>query len=511
MSSGPERRNPFAPWAWPLALLGLFVLRLPHLFGPLDDPHSWRQADTVHYTWQFVRHGIDLLHPRVNWLGGHGTLIFEFPLPEGIAALFGRAFGYTPAWDRAVALAFTALSAYWFHRFTRDLAGTTVARIATALYLVAPLSQFYSRAPQVDFAAQAFVHGLLWHSWRSLRGGHWGHAAVAAVCGALAAMIKVPYLLPILPPLALLSFGAGSLFSLAGTVAAFGVTGVAFLAWRSHVNAVNGAVPDWTWLPGFYKEVNPWWWYVGEWHTRLVPANWLKLAHRAAYEILTPVGVVLALLAPFTPIVRRDGEPSPTSVALLWLGGTVAYIALFFPLNLIHNYYQVPLIAPLALLVALTVSGWLAHPHVALRVGAGLAFGAVVALALVMPTRLHWYRVDELRETAGAAIARFVPRDDLVIVVDHNSEYSDPRLLIRANREGWPIMKADLTPELQANLEREGARWVAWVQEPGDSQLVAPARLAPWRVASQALDRAETRGRTVVDTLHLYRLTGGPR
>ncbi|MCC6650551.1 MAG: hypothetical protein IT348_05335, partial [Candidatus Eisenbacteria bacterium] len=100
MSSGPERRNPFAPWAWPLALLGLFVLRLPHLFGPLDDPHSWRQADTVHYTWQFVRHGIDLLHPRVNWLGGHGTLIFEFPLPEGIAALFGRAFGYTPAWDR---------------------------------------------------------------------------------------------------------------------------------------------------------------------------------------------------------------------------------------------------------------------------------------------------------------------------------------------------------------------------------------------------------------------------
>jgi hypothetical protein len=513
MPSESARKNPLVRWAWPLAVLGLFALRLPHLFGPLDDPHSWRQADTVHYTYEYVRHGIDLLRPQVCWLGGRGALIFEFTLPEAMAAVLGRMFGYTPVWDRLVALAFTALAAFWFHRIVRDISDKATARIATAVFLVAPLSQFYSRAPQVDFAAQAFAQGLLWHSWRSMRGGGWGHAAMAALCGALAAMIKVPYLLPILPPLALIAAGAESLLALAGTAAAFAVTGTAFLLWRSHVNAVNDAVPDWKWLPGFYKEVNPWWWYVGDWHTRLAPSNWIKLGRRMVFEIMTPVGALLVLAAPFSPMVRREGTPAPFTFALLWLGGAVAYMAVFFPLNLIHNYYQLPFLAPLSLLIGITVSAWVSHRAAVVRIAAGIAFAGMIALALVLPARLHWYRIDDLREKAGAVIAQYVPAQDLVVVIDHNSEYSDPRLLMRAKREGWPIMKADLTAELQAHLEHEGAKWVAWVDEPKDSLLAPPARLLPDLVATVPLDRPETRGQSQVDTLFIYRIgrRGGTR
>ena len=37
--------------------------RFLHLTGPIDDPHSWRQCDTAHYSLDFFRNGIDLLRP----------------------------------------------------------------------------------------------------------------------------------------------------------------------------------------------------------------------------------------------------------------------------------------------------------------------------------------------------------------------------------------------------------------------------------------------------------------
>src|SRR5947207_6093573 len=63
-------------------LLAGAALRVPHLTGPIDEPHAWRQAETAQYARSFFRDGIDLLHPTVCWLGGHHTLALEFPRSE---------------------------------------------------------------------------------------------------------------------------------------------------------------------------------------------------------------------------------------------------------------------------------------------------------------------------------------------------------------------------------------------------------------------------------------------
>jgi len=62
---------------WLVVAALLLAVRLAHLTGPIDDPHSWRQCDTAHISLDFARHGIDLGHPAVGWLGAHRTLIFE--------------------------------------------------------------------------------------------------------------------------------------------------------------------------------------------------------------------------------------------------------------------------------------------------------------------------------------------------------------------------------------------------------------------------------------------------
>jgi hypothetical protein len=494
------------PLTW-IAVIVLFVLRLPHLGGPIDDPHSWRQADTVGYSYAFARHGIDLLHPKVCWLGGHGTLIFEFPLTEAIASLFDRAFGLSPMWDRLVSLAFFVLSAFWFHRLVRMLADAVVAELALVVYLIAPLSMFFSRAANVDFAAQALVHGFLYHAIRSTRGGGAKHAVTAAVCGSLAAMIKGPYLLPILPPLGLALLAAGSIAAAVPAVLALLVSFGAFAVWRGQVNAINAQAPDWTWLPGYYKEVNPWWWYVGEAQLRLKPANWIKIALRLLREITTYAGAVLLLAAPLWR-AREDGRrPAAPVFVLAWLLGGLAYVSVFFPLNVRHDYYQIPFIAPLAFAIALGTAALLREERpMPVRLFATLGYAALLVLAFLAPRKLEYYRVDDLREGAGAVLRKNVPAGDLVVVVDHSSEYTDPRLLHRADRYGWAVNAADIKPELLEHLTQAGARWLAYVTEPGDAKLAPPAWLAPQEVATQAVPAADG-GSQPIAVVHLFRLS----
>lgn len=517
----PHPRGALAALAFPIALALLLALRLFHLGGPIDDPHSWRQCDTASQTAGFVRHGVDLLHPVVRWLGGHRTLIFEFPLPEAIAALLGRAFGWDPAsghvWDRVVALGFFLVSVGYFHACARELTGSTVAsRVATLAYAASPLAMYYSRAAQVDFAAQALAHALLWHALRALRGGAVGHVAAAALLGALGALIKAPYLVPVACVLGVVVLARPSVGAFARAAVALGVPAVAFALWRRHVDAVNASTPDWTFLPGFYKEVNPLWWYVGELGQRFQPAVWIKLARRFVFEVASPALAALALLGTLvgaaSSVRRERPAPSGRVLALAWLAGAFAYLLVFFPLNVIHNYYQTPFVAPLALLAGLG-GAWLFD-----RVPAPLAGAATVvalAVAVWMPHALHWYRIDWVRVHAGEAIRRLTPANDLVVAVDRGTEFSDPRLLQRADRDGWPIKAADATPERLARLRAEGAKWIVWVEEGATSGDGAggPTPPAAWSVAEVATEGPKPSGHSsagadpgMLATVHVYSL-----
>jgi 4-amino-4-deoxy-L-arabinose transferase-like glycosyltransferase len=495
-------RRPLLPTPWFItALVLLSVLRLPHLTGPLDDPHSWRQCDTAEMSRVFAREGIDLLRPSVAWLGAHRTLIFEFPLPEALAALPAAAWGWDPLWDRLVALAATAVAALYLFRIARELAGSEVARLATVLFVAAPLVQFYSRAAHVDPFATAAAHAFLHHALRAVRGGGVGHGLAAALAGALAAMVKVPYLVPVLAPLAWAMVRAPRRGRVAGLLLG-AVVAAAFVAWRAHVRAVNGAAPDWDWLPGYYKEVDPWWWYVGQWRQRLEPGAWATLAQRLAWEVATPLGAALALAG----LARRGhGQAHDARVPVaLWLAAALLYLLVFFPLNVIHNYYQFPFAAPLAGAAALGLVALAGEHGGPRRAAAWAALAAVLALAVVLPVRRGWYRVDAVRVAAGAAIAAHTPPGELVVVVDRGSEYTDPRLLHRADRHGWAVRAEDVSPGLLARLVDEGAAHLAWVEEAGESRLIPPLFLDSLRRARVVLTAPGAEAATV----HLYTLHG---
>jgi 4-amino-4-deoxy-L-arabinose transferase-like glycosyltransferase len=463
-----------APW-W-AAAAALLALRLPHLSGPLDDPHSWRQCDTAVCSLRFYRDGIDLLHPTVCWLGAHRTLIFEFPLVEALSALVARATHPGPTADRLVALGFFALASVYFHLIVRRLAGRRPAWLATLVWMALPLSQFYSRAAHVDFAATAFTHVLVYHLLRGFERRSLAHALVGGAGGALAAMIKAPIVLPVLAPLALVLLAAPALATFGLAALALGVTAIAFAVWRRHVDAVNAAAPDWSFLPGYYKEVNPLWWYFGAAHQRLEAASWGRLVRRLLFDLGWRDRRTSTTRVPAVPVGAR-------AFGLAWLAGALLYLLVFFPLNVIHNYYQIPFLAPVALLAGLGLD-WIWRLN---RTAGIAALAVLVAGALVTVHALGYYRVDWLRVEAGQAIESQVPAGELVVAADYASGYSDPRLLARADRDGWSLAVPDLTPDRLARLQTLGARWVAVVSDPGHPGLAPPAFLDPRHVSHRGL------------------------
>jgi hypothetical protein len=77
-------------------LVGAFLVRLYGITNPLADWHSFRQADTASVTREYIKHGVDLLHPKYHDLSNvqsgqmnegkdnvEGWRMVEFPLSMG--------------------------------------------------------------------------------------------------------------------------------------------------------------------------------------------------------------------------------------------------------------------------------------------------------------------------------------------------------------------------------------------------------------------------------------------
>lgn len=444
-----------------LALLGL---RLPHLTGPIDAPHAWRQMDTAHYIRGFVEERFDVLRPSVCWMGPHRTLVLECPLPEALAAALLRVAGWSRVDDAALVLVrVTTLLAFagaaWaFWRSACLLFGPRRARWATLLYLAAPLAQFYSRAVHIDAAALLCAHLMLLAWIQACITRRRALLAGGTLAGVLVALIKAPYALPLLPPLLLVARRRGALAFLARHGWLVGLPALAFAAWQWHATSVNAAAPDWRVIPDYHRFVGMSTWYFGTWHQRLDPGTWLLLLQRLRYEVLGPSAVLLLALGVLTWSSQRR-RALLTAFGL----GAAGYTLLFFNLNVVHDYYQLPWLAPAALLAAGPLVACERWAATRLRWAwlPGLALCALVTLRDTRWTERHFYALPRVPLAAGALVDAHTPSDALVIAAWDSVDARCPLLLYPARRYGFSVRSEFLTPVLIGHLERLGATQLA--------------------------------------------------
>ena len=496
-------------------LFGLMIgLRFLHFGGEMDGPHIWRQSDTANYAWAFYQDGINLFRPSVCWMGGHKTLILEFPLHEALAAILYHLWGPSLIWARLISLLFFGGSAIYLFKIARLIIApfsallpartqinqslfkkakddsTHFAEFATLIYMILPLGLYYSRAVHIDFSAVFFCHAMLFHWMKGMRDLNLNQIVMGSIMAIFAFVTKIPYAFFLILPLAgwvwqvqrpmFRPLGSWRLWLKFFPFLLLPM--VAFIAWQSYVFSINAAAPDWDFIPHYHKFTDNWGWYFGNWQQRLQPENWLLIGKRILFEVITLPGlVILALGGLFSflkgkkssePIKRGEKEevltgekplsggqkPRSPHLPLLWLTGAGIYLAIFFNLNEKHNYYQIPFMAPFALLIALAITSF---SKVALR---GV-FIALIGIAGFWWAESNYYQKVPLFELVGEKIRQHTKPDDLIITSYGGLDCRSPHILYPAHRNGWSIEDAYVSPELVYKLQtEENAGYLAWVR-----------------------------------------------
>jgi hypothetical protein len=185
------------------------------------------------------------------------------------------------------------------------------------------------------------------------------------------------------------------------------------------------------------------------------PSFYQELVARTWALHLTPGGFILGLFALLTlwRVPRRR-------IVDVWIGVVLFFILATSEGNIHHEFHQLPLTPPAALLFGLAAApafdgAWLRKAGGRLMgpIGGALALLLVAKLSLdysgVVPNFFRPDRLDMVPIEAGRAIEQVVPPSSLLVTVEYE-EYGNnsPILLYWAHRRGWSFDKTSITPQV---------------------------------------------------------------
>lgn len=414
-----------------LLFLGTW-LRLYRVDAPLADWHSWRQADTAAVARNFVKAEFNLLYPQSDSLlalndkgleNPNRWFINEFPLYNAIVALIYLQFGVNPMYGRLVSIFFAITGAFFLYLLVRRLLGVKTAILALVFYLLNPYNVFYGRVfmPDPTFVSLSII-ALYW-CVRWVESGRFRHGLLMAITFALATLVK-PYALLIALPMAFWVFANWGLrtFTKPSVYLLAAISLLPLTLWRYHLSLHPEGSFASNWLlngDGIRFKGSFFRWIIFDRFNRLIFATG---------------GFVLFVVGFLSSTASKK-----KALFFVWTLAVLLYITVFAKGNVNHDYYQLPILAPGSVLVAL---GSLALIDLGKTLVAR-SFNTLVVLALfVLSLAFGWFEVrgffninNPAIVRAGAKIDEITEKDALVIA----PYMGDPAFLYQTNRYGWPI------------------------------------------------------------------------
>ncbi len=413
-------------------LVGLaFCLRLYRLSNPPLDWHAFRQADTASVSREYVKHGIDLLHPKYHDLSNiqsgqlnpSGYRMVEFPIVNALVAaiVLSTHFNLVIV-SRLLAIVAslgTLLSLYFL---VKEISGQRTAFWTALWFSLLPYAIFYSRVilpePFMLFAATfsllTFYFFLKYEQWR-----YWW---LSLFSFALALLLK-PFV--IFLALVFLAFGfvfrawRKKKFWLAYAGLTFAA--VPLIAWREWIQQFPAGIPASDWL---YNSDG----------IRLRPAWFRWLFYERLVKLF--LGFIGVIFLPFSLLKLKKKE---WLIYGAWWLGILAYFVVFATGNVRHDYYQ-NLMLPI-LVITLGRGTTMLENFLRQKFNPLLATVAVSFLLLVTNISAWqfvkgYFNINHHEYlTAGQAVDELLPKNAIVIAPD----FGDTQFLYATNRRGFPI------------------------------------------------------------------------
>jgi 4-amino-4-deoxy-L-arabinose transferase-like glycosyltransferase len=450
-----------------LILILLFgtLLRLQYVQLPMAEAHRWRAVTNADVARNFAERSMNIFYPQVNWGGADAPYVgMEFPLMQWIVALGYLIFGEHEILGRLVSIAFSVGTIWAVFALGARLFGVAVGRAAAFLMAVSPTAVFFGRilisdTPMLFFSVVAVLAWVVY-----LETGATRAAVAGATAAALAFLVKIPAVM-ILAPIGWAAWEARRWSALKDRRLMLGLAGAlaAAVAWYWHADLIfhRSGLGQAIWHPsGTYAlpiaiSAGP---FDGVYHWSTLnalrdPNFYYEMVSRTWVLHLTPAGLILSLFA-----LLAMWHVSRRHIADVWLGTVVLFILVAAEGNRNHEFHQLPLLPPAALLFGLAAAPafdgtWLRTTgRCRLRI-----LGAGVAIVLAGWLSFHrsgvipgFFRPDSLDDgpiRSGRAIERAVEPGALVVTVEYGKFGSNsPILLYWAHRRGWSFDFGAITP-----------------------------------------------------------------
>lgn len=427
-------------------ILTAFLVRLYRINQPLADWHAFRQVDTASVTREYIKHGIDLLHPHYQDLSNiqsgieniEGYRMVEFPfINAGIASLI-RWFPSLPLvpTSRLVSILFSLGTLVSLYFLVRNISTPKTAAWSVFWFAFLPYSIFYSRAVLPESPMLFFSTLSLLSFWQWLHQKKYHHLwfLISATSLSLAALLK-PFVLFL--GFVYLTIYIVYLWELyqqkhhlshllkRETFRIFWFLVFGFVAfyplywWRHWIEQYPSGIPANDWL------------YNSN-HIRFRPAWFRWLFYERLTKLITGGGV---LLFPFVFLKRHKD----LIIYGAWWLGMLIYLSLIATGNVQHDYYQVLLIPIICISLAKGTEGLISllQQKFSKRT-TYLISGVIVVICLSIAWHQvkgyfninHWEYIE-----AGQRADAILPADAKVIA----PAFGDTIFLFQTNRTGWPI------------------------------------------------------------------------
>ena len=241
--------------------------------------------------------------------------------------------------------------------------------------------------------------------------------------------------------------------------------------WQRHANSVNDMYFNMNDFPfkDLYSfvvvKLHPFnEWYFGTIAQRLDLKNYLLILKRIVLEILCVVGVVFLIVA-----FRADIKKKAGMFFYIWLFSILCSIMIIFKLNIIHNFYQLPLVPILSIFCGAGASRFV--DSFRNKKSALIVTTALISLYLFISgsVAIRFFEESNNLLEVGQFIDDSIEKGAMIAVSQPGDDLWTPVLMYYSDRHGFDVPHYRLDGEIIKYLKDKNIKYLAIVDYNGDS------------------------------------------
>ncbi len=436
-----------------IVLIFGFAIRLYKVDNPIADWHSWRQADTASVTRSFIKEGISFLYPTYHDISSIQTGIFnpngyrmvELPIYNAAHAVLAKNLPFLSLeiWGRVLTITIAVITALFLYLIGKRLLNKWGGLLACFFYLFIPFNIYFTRVILPDPLGVMFGVVSVWAFLVYTQSLKTLFFYTSAVFMSFTFLIK-PYLAFYMFPIFYLTFqkfGFKQIFKDKKLLNKFIIYAlislVPFLVYRAWEARFPEGIPFYKWAfngNGIRFKPSFWYWIFGQ---------------RLSHLILGGLGIIPFVFGVFNTKVKNQ-------FISYFLLGAFVYITLVANANVMHDYYQIPVIPVIALALASgSIYLWEGGGFNKILTRLTLLISIGVMLITGWSLIKDNYNVNHPEIiAAGNRVDKITPKDALILA-PYNG---DTAFLYQTKRNGWPAVDDSIE-----NIIKKGASFYASV------------------------------------------------